>query len=159
MNNEKESDICNNCCNIINCNWSDFAFLTKEKVSITVEEFKDIFKEKGYIVEDVKKQMEQYSYVEKAYIAAKDDHQIEFYVLSNDEYAIGFYNTNKSIFENSKGNTSAASTIGINNYSKYSLTTNNKYKCVSRVDNTVLYVDVNTDVKNEVKDIIKEIGY
>ncbi len=45
------------------------------------------------------------------------------------------------------------------NYSTYSLTTNGKYKYLSRIDNTLIYIDASDDYKDAIKDIIKELGY
>lgn len=69
------------------------------------------------------------------------------------------YNTNKTTFESQNSNVSASTTVGINNYSTYSLTTNKKYKYLSRIDNTLVYVDVDKSYKDIVQDIMKEIGY
>ena len=35
---------------------------------------------------------------------------------------------------------------------------NGKYMVVSRIDNTVIYVNVNDNYKDTVKDILKELG-
>jgi len=88
-----------------------------------------------------------------------DDYQIEFYELSNEENAIDMYATNKIRFETSKGNSSAVTNFDFKNYSKYTLTTNGKYKVLSRIDNTLIYIDVDKDYKDIVKDLLKEIGY
>ena len=45
------------------------------------------------------------------------------------------------------------------NFSTYTLTTNDKYKLLSRIDNTVLYIDVVKDAKSEVKELVKHLGY
>ena len=41
----------------------------------------------------------------------------------------------------------------------FSNVTNGKYKYLSRIDNTLVYVDVDESYKDIVKDIMKEIGY
>ena len=89
----------------------------------------------------------------------KSVYQIEFYELSNEENAISMHNTNKTKFESQKSNASASATASMNNYSTYSLTTNGKYKYLSRINNTLVYVDVDENYKDIVKDIMKEIGY
>ena len=58
-----------------------------------------------------------------------------------------------------KTNASASATVSMNNYATYSLTTNGKYKYLSRIDNTLVYIDVDESYKDIVKDIMKEIGY
>jgi len=69
------------------------------------------------------------------------------------------YNTNKSKYESEKANVSSSTTSNMKNYSTYSLNTNGTYKYLSRIDNTLVYVDVDEDYKDDVKEIMKEIGY
>ena len=51
------------------------------------------------------------------------------------------------------------SSISGKNYSKYTLEANGKYSVVSKINNTILYVNVDSQYKDTVKDIIDEIGY
>lgn len=138
-----------------------YSIVTKEKDSISAEQFRSLMEERGYLIFDVTSQYEEYGYVEKAYIATTSDkkYQIEFYVLSDDEEAIYFYNTNKIIFENSKGGVSSQTTSEISNYSKYALSSNDKYMVISRINNTAIYLNVEDEYKDIIKDLLKEIGY
>lgn len=138
-----------------------FVSLNKEKESMTATEFKTLMQEKGFVVSDATSQFSDYDYVKQVYVAAPSDYsyKIEFYELSNLDYATMFYNNNKSIFESSKGNASGETNVSMKNYSKYSLSTNGKFKVVSRIDNTVIYLDVNSNQKDTVKDLLKELGY
>lgn len=72
---------------------------------------------------------------------------------------VSMYNTNQQKFESQKSNRSTSSTASMKNYSTYSLTTNGKYKYLSRIDNTLIYIDASDDYKDAIKDIIKELGY
>ena len=137
-----------------------FNSLNKEKTSISANAFNSTMKEKGYVMTDTTNQFAQYgSYMTKSYAAQKTGYQIEFYELSSEENAIGMYKTNKSKFESQKSNSSTSSTASMKNYSTFSLTTNGKYKYLSRINNTLVYVDVDENYKDTVKDIMKEIGY
>ena len=137
------------------------ASINKEKVAITADTFKTTMEERGYIVSDVTSQFAQYvDYITTAYVAQEgEDYQIEFYELSNLDNATNFYNTNRAKFESQKGNASSSYNVSMKNYSTYSITTNGKYKFISRVDNTVIYLDVDTKYEDSVKEIIKEFGY
>lgn len=97
----------------------------------------------------------------KVYIASGKDstYQIEFYELSDEENAIKFYNNNQSIFESTKGSNSSESSASLKNYSKYVLSTNGKYKVISRIDNTVIYCDIDDNYKSVVKEVLEEIDY
>ncbi|MBE5820792.1 MAG: hypothetical protein E7310_08360 [Clostridiales bacterium] len=138
-----------------------FSSLNKEKESMTASEFKTLMEGKGFVVSDATSQFSQYDYVEQVYVAAPSDYsyKIEFYELSDVEYATMFYNNNKSIFESSKGNASGETSVSMKNYSKYSLSTGGKFKVVSRIDNTVVYLNVDSNNKDTVKDLLDELGY
>lgn len=116
--------------------------------------------EKGYNVLNVKEQFE-YDYIIDALIAVSSDkkYQIEFYVLSTDDYAINFYANNKTIFENSKTANNNETSVNLDNHSKYALTTNDKFKVVSRIKNTVIYLNIDEVYKNEVQNVLNSLGY
>ena len=138
-----------------------FINLNKEKDSITASSFYNTMSQKGYSVQDATNQFSDYNYIKQAYIAVSNDssYQIEFYELQDDFYATSFYNNNKSNFESSKGSISAETSAGLKNYSKYTLSSNGKYMVVSKIDNTVIYVDVEDNYKDTVKSILDELGY
>ena len=138
-----------------------FINLNKEKVSITASDFKNSMEQKGYIITDANSQFSQYDYVKQVYVASSGDYsfQIEFYELSDENYAIDFYNNNTSRFEESKGDASSKTSVSWKNYSKYTLSSNGKYMVVSRINNTAIYIDVDDKYKDTVKDILNELGY
>ena len=133
--------------------------LNKEPIS--AKEFKDIMEDKDFEIVDAISQFELYDYVEKAYVALEEDYdyQIEFYRLDEEEDAIYMYNINKDKFEKQKSSASAEKSVSMGNNSKYVLKTNDKYKVVSRIENTVIYADVDEKYEDEVKEIFKEMGY
>ncbi len=137
-----------------------FNTLNKEKMPISADTFNTTMESKGYVMTDTTSQFAQYgNYMSKSYAAQKSGYQIEFYELSSEENAISMYSTNKTKFESQKSSVSASATASMNNYATYSLTTNGKYKYLSRIDNTLVYIDVDESYKDVVKDIMKEIGY
>ena len=132
------------------------------KESISANDFKNIMEDKDFEIVDVMDQFEEYDeYIKKAYIALEEDYdyQIEFYKLDEEDDAISFYKTNKEKFEASKGSSSVETKVSMGNNSKYTLKTNDEYKVVSRIEDTVIYVDVDEKYEDEVKEILKEIGY
>jgi len=137
------------------------SLLNKEKESITASQFKYIMEQKNYIITDATSQFSQYSYVDQVYIAGDNNYnyQIEFYELSDESNAIGFYNNNAANFQARKGKSAAQTNINGKNFSKYTLSSEGKYMVVSRIDNTVIYINVDSNYKDEVKNILDEIGY
>jgi len=134
--------------------------LNKEPIS--AGDFKNIMEDKDFeIIDSKENQFADYDYIEKAYVALEEDYdyQIEFYKLDEEDDAIEFYETNKEIFEDSKGSSVVETKKSIGNNSKYTLKTNDEYKVVSRIENTVIYADVDEKYEDEVKEILKEMGY
>ena len=131
------------------------------KVALTSNDFKTRLEEKNYIVEDATYQSTDDDNINEMYIATSEDgaYKLEFYILENADYAKMFYNVNKEASEKAKGSSYSQSNISLKNYSKYSLSSNNKYKVISRVDNTVIYANVDDEYKEVIKDLLKEIGY
>ncbi len=138
-----------------------FILLNKEKPSITASDFKNFMEQKEYTIEDANNQFSQYDYIEQVYLAINKDktYQVEFYEFSDDTYATGFYNNNKARFEASKGAISAETSVNLKKYSKYTLDSNGKYMVVSRIKNTVIYINANSSYKNEIKAVLNELGY
>lgn len=138
-----------------------FMGMNKEKTPITASEFSTTVQEKGFEVQDVSDMYGEYDHIEKVIIAAKDNfsYQIEFYEMGDEDGAVNFYNTNKAIFELSKGNSSAETSVSLKNYAKYTLSSGGKYMVVSRIDNTVVYVAVDSQYKDAVSEVLKAIGY
>jgi hypothetical protein len=139
-----------------------FINLNKEKTPISAERFTSSMTQKGYVVQSSKQQFAAYDYIKKSYIAAPQDlsYKMEFYELTDEEYANAFYENNKSIFENSKGGV-VTSSLNLNgkNWSKYALSADGKYKVVSRVDNTAIYLNVDNDYKDIANKLLDEFGY
>lgn len=138
-----------------------FINLNKEKTPITASDFYNIMSQKGYIVQEASNQVSSNYYIKQSCIAISEDYtyQIEFYELIDDSYATNFYNNNKSIFESSKGNAAIETNVGLKNYQKYTLSSNGKYMVVSRIGNTVIYIETADENKDTIKSILEEIGY
>lgn len=131
------------------------------KTAITLDEFNNVMQNKGYTIQNVSSQFTEYENISDVNIAVSSDskYQIEFYKLSDVDNAIDFFDNNKAIFEKSKSSASSESSVTMGNYSKYTLSTNGKYKVISRIDDTVVYLNVSDDYKDAVKEILEELGY
>lgn len=131
------------------------------KTAITSDDFKSKMESSGYTVQEATNQMSDYDYIKQVYTAISSDstYQIEFYELSDNDYASSFFNNNKKTFEDSKSSGSTETSVSVDNNEKYTLTTNGKFKVVSRIDNTVIYLNVDDNYKSSVKDVLKNLGY
>ena len=133
------------------------------KKAITVAQFNDKMTKNEYTMVNAKDQFSQNDYVQDVYMAVDKTtkYQIEFYVFSSTENATSFVETNRKrkIFESEKTSPNAETDIKAANYEKYTLSSNKKYKVLSRIDNTVIYVNVSDKYKEEVNKVLKELGY
>lgn len=131
------------------------------KTAINTDKFISTMESKGFVISDVTDQFAGVDFLNDVTVAMKDsgEYQIEFYNLKDESNAIEAFNINKEEFEKEKGSTSTESSASLKNYSTYSLTSNGKYMYVSRIDNTLIYLDVSKEYKDEVKEIINELGY
>ena len=130
------------------------------KNALTTDNFKTISKNNSYAIIDVISQYEVYNYVTEATVAqSSDGWQVEFYVLSDNAYATGMFNNNKSIFEGYKGSSAVESSSSMGNYETYSLTSDGYYMYLCRVDNTLFYARVEDTYKDAVKNFVEELGY
>lgn len=138
-----------------------FIIANREKPAKTAEEFDSIMEEKGYRIINAIAQFSGIDEIKSADIALEDDanYQIEFYEIVDEDTAKQFYESNKKIFEESKGDTSVYTDVSGKNYAKYTLTTDGKYMVISRIDNTVIYISIDSAYKDVVSDILKELGY
>lgn len=132
-----------------------------KKEAIDEEEFNRIMTKEGFRISNVYQQVVGYGYFDDAYIAVEKDgkYQIEYYELDEDSNALNFYNANKKIFEASKTDNSIYTNVDLPDNSKYTLTTKDSYKVISRIEDTVVYLDVDKKYKNEVNNILKKLGY
>ena len=129
----------------------------KEKISS--DQFIEFAAESEYEIIDKTKVLKD-SNIKKVILAKKsDDYQLEFYKLKGITEAIYMFNDNRKIFKISKNDTSTYTYTNLGNYSIYSLTNESYYMYLCRVDNTLLYVKVPVEYKDEVVEFSNKIGY
>lgn len=138
-----------------------YNLVTQEKIKITADEFFSKMQEKEYIIADAKTQFLSYDYIKKVYIATPSDYsyKIEFYEMEDNENAISFFKTNKTIFEEGKTSGYVETNNNLKNAERYTLKNNGKYSIISRIDNTAVYINSDVSYSNEIDKILKEIGY
>ena len=130
------------------------------KKAVTSSQFKTVAENNNLTIIDAKSQMSEYEFILEALIAkAADDWQIEFYVLSTNNEAKDMYDTNRKKFEDSKSGTVKEKFMTVREYSMYDLESGGYYMHLTKVDNTLLYVKVPSNYKENAKKIIKDLGY
>lgn len=128
------------------------------KQPVTVSEFNEIMEEKGFRVSDATDHVKA-DYVVAISLALSDDYQIEFYVFTDKDSAVSVMEQNRSVFEETGGNTASTITKNLSNYSFFSLQSDGMYRMVAQIDNTLLYAVVEENHKSEIVELVKELGY
>lgn len=134
------------------------------KKSLTAEEFKNKMEKEKYIITDATNQfkdIEEAKYLKKVYIASDKDYkyQVEFYEFDTKSNATNFLEHNKNLFENEKEGASSYTEVNLFNYNRYTLNTGNKYFVLSRIDNTVVYVNNDSQYKEQINALLKIVNY
>ncbi|PRR79712.1 hypothetical protein [Clostridium vincentii] len=129
-----------------------------KKEAVTADGFKSTMEDAGYTITDSTKQFEGQP-VDSVQLAVKDEYQIEFFVVPTVDQAQNAYNQNKSNFEKAETSSSLMKSVEMKNFSYYAMTSGGIYYVVSRVDNTFIYVHAPEIYKDEISDIISELGY
>lgn len=134
--------------------------LFSPKDALTADEFKTVMVQKGFQTADITEKYSSYN-IKKYYLALAPDesYQIDFLECNDTVVAKNLYAGNKAQIEATKGNASMTSEASVSNYSKYSQTSNGSFQVISRIDNTLLMIVTEDDLKDTVKDLLDDIGY
>ena len=139
-----------------------FSACQTSRTPITVSEFTAKAEAAGYTVYSINEQYPDEDLID--YILARKgedevQHQIEFIVFKTAEEAINLYGQNKAAFESEITGVSSYASVTLGNYAYYVLTNNGRYRVISRIDNTYIYIDAEEQYKTEISDFLKTIGY
>lgn len=127
---------------------------------ITPDSFEMVAESVEYETKDVTENFKDNKKVLKAMVArVKNKYQIEYYTLEDAEFAKKMYDKNKKNFESQKETKDKAEVKETENYSEYKLSTRGKYKMLSKIDNTLMYADVDEQYKDNVINFAKQLGY
>lgn len=128
---------------------------------ITLEEFSDKCDKEELYFYDVSEDYRKNENVIQAGMASTATWHIEFYIFLEEDNAKDAYDLNKQEFLDIKKNSSTYTDNedNENNKESYSLTTNDTYYYISRIDDTMLYVKVPVEYRGRVKKFQKELGY
>ena len=128
----------------------------KRNSIIKEKELEKVSNKNKLIVVDVKEQFEERKQVKEAYVLDSGKNwQIEYYIFDTKENAKEMFEKNKNDFKSLKSKKDKEE----DKETIYTTTTNDYYMYISIIDNSVLYIKVPTKVKDEAKEIIKELKY
>lgn len=132
--------------------------IIKQDKNLTNKEFIRQMEENDFQIYDAYAQFDN-AMIKDASVAFKSNYQIEFLVIDNIDNARNVFLINKEKFlENKKENNEEISESN-DTYSLYTLTTEDRYMYIKRVDNNLLYFNIDGSYKNEVEKIIKKLNF
>ncbi len=128
------------------------------KEPLNNETFKEKLELKGFTIVDLTDTMQTPASNIESYIVATSPNQtynFEFFIYTNEAAAQSHYARERDKF----GGQGQYTELNVGNFSKYTQICNGKYGLISRVGSTLLYTNLDNNYRNEVNEILKEIGY
>ena len=130
-----------------------------KKETITIDEFQKVTESSNYTFVDSTDSFAEVDGIQKVGIASNGSWQVEFYQLSSKAKAEDLFESNKQGFKEDVSNTSYEETTKGTNYKTYSLTTGTSYMYLSVVEDTLLYVRVPVEYRDQVRKFVDKTGY
>ena len=135
------------------------------KTPIDTDAFIEAAKTYGLTPVDITEQYKSSGYVNKGTIAAKSEdgvnilYQIEFYEIDTVDNAESMFAQNKQSFENDQDSANSYSSVNVGNHEHYNITIDGRYKSVRRIENTLIFLNVDVQYKDSVNEFLDTIGY
>ena len=91
--------------------------------------------------------------------ATLDNITMEMVIYDTDENAIKAQDSQIATFNNMKGSGAVISKDKGENYYNYNMITNGYYTISTRIDNTLIFTRVPVDYKEQIDNVLNELGY
>jgi hypothetical protein len=132
----------------------------ENKKPITAETFQEVMEKREYKVLDY---TESYSDagVKKVLESAdmENNFGIKYFEFNSEDEAKDFYEFHQDFLDNNNAVKKSQIKTEMNNYQKYTLTADDQLYVLSRIDNTLVTVDAPKRYKDDIKEVLKELGY
>ena len=113
----------------------------------------------NFTVTDVTNDTETNGLATSVLIAANDNYQIEFYVLTDNDTGEGVFYNNQNLFDEEHSAKTISSEVSSGNYNYYAFNADGNFHMIVRVDNTMLWCEADKTYKDEIVDLVKKLGY
>lgn len=141
-----------------------------KKTAITAEEFSSKMEDKGYQMVDVLYQIEDQEKFDNVLFAMNldDGYKIEYYNFADEDSARTAYNQTANKFDKKYNVKMMSMNLTFNHSQSFYFTGQGKdadgnklesYVHISRVDDTMILVVADKEYRDDIKAIIKELGY
>ena len=125
----------------------------------TVSGFTKVMEETDFEVQDVTATTITNGRANAVIIAVCDDYQIEFFELIDSETGEDVFNNNKQIFNDKNSVRTNTTEITSSNYNYYAFNADGDFHMIARIENTFIYCVTDKKYKDEILDLVKELGY
>ena len=129
------------------------------KTAIDAETFSKTMETENFTVTDVTNDTETNGLATSVLIAANDNYQIEFYVLTDNDTGEGVFYNNQNLFDEEHSAKTISSEVSSGNYNYYAFNADGNFHMIVRVDNTMLWCEADKTYKDEIVDLVKKLGY
>lgn len=134
--------------------------IAKERPVLTAEEFETYMQDKGFEIINVKSQFADDENLQCALVAKNENYQIDFYITTTQELADDFYLQCQYFFDSIKESSNSYATYNFLNGSKYEITSDGKYRSVTKIENTIMLVEnADEEYKKEIKSLLNKVHY
>lgn len=130
-----------------------------DKKSITGESFSAKLTNSECTVTNLSENYESNYNIVEMYKAYCENFDIEYYKFDSSSTAKDIFNTNYDTFIKDKTGTNLEKKYDEGNYNIYSLTCGGKFRYISRIDDTLIYVYDDDTYKKDIIKILDILGY
>lgn len=129
-----------------------------KKTALTKEEFNEKLISEGFIITEITKEINDSNIIYAAAVS-NNDYQFEYHIYKNNDACKKSFNSNKKALGSGKSKKDKENIKNGENYSKYSITSSEEYKSITRVDNTFVYASLNIENKDSFNKVLKALKY
>ena len=112
------------------------------KKALTTAEVKAIVEEQGFRVTDANDKYSDSDFTTDVIEIGNNNFYIQFITINNEENAKALFNSNKEKIDGFREGSYTNSSMSGKNYETYELVSGGYYMYISRVDNTIIYVNI-----------------
>ena len=132
---------------------------TTEKEVGSLSNFETNASNNDFTVVDNMNNYQGLSYINSAMLASKDETKIEMIIYDTEKTAINVQEKQIESFMNLKNTLATVSKEKGKNYYKFTMISNGYFMVSSRIANTLIFTKSPIDEKNNIENILNEMGY
>ncbi len=131
-----------------------------KRTSLIKNDFIEIAKFNGYIVEENNYGYEKYSYIKDVFYAINREYayNIQFIEIEDSDYAKRFFEINKNVLSSNIDSNTYVKRKNKSDYNLLHIETDSDYMLVIRDDKVIIYIEAPIEYLNEIEEFLEELG-